>query len=288
VGEFVALMLLLEDVKQLACPFCRGALAFRGFTVGERLERGALSCSGCKESFRVGGGLARILRDQDVRGTERMLRRIYDGVPWLHDPLVAMTFPLIQNASEESARQQYITRLELGRLSTKGKRRKIRILEVSVGTGANVVLLRRELPAQLPVEIWGIDLSEGMLGVLRRRLEGLGEDSTRFLMADAHSLPFPDHSFDRVFHVGGLNGFRDPRAALSEMSRVALPGSPIVVVDEQLDPDQPHSLARRAAFRFLTWFDGDPHSPIEHLPPKAEVICDEQIGPFFYCLTFRA
>jgi ubiquinone/menaquinone biosynthesis C-methylase UbiE len=105
-------------------------------------------------------------------------------------------------------------------------------------------------------------------------------------MADAHALPFPDHSFDRVFEIGGLNGYRDPRLALAEMARVARPGTPIVVVDEQLD-GRARSLRDRLAFRLLTFYTRDAHSPRELLPPGAEGVLDEQITRFYFCLTFR-
>ena len=281
-------MLQLDDVQKLACPLCHGSLGFRGFVAGNWLDKGALTCSSCGEHYRVAKGLGRLFRDRDVRGTERFLRRIYDGVPWLHDPLVALTFPFLHDEPEEQSRLRYLARLSVDDLTTDASPNGlIRILEVSVGTGANVGLLRRHLPTGLPVEIWGIDFSEGMLDIARQRTINSGDTQTRLVMADAHALPFADNFFQRVFHVGGINGFRQPDKALLEMSRVAQPGTPIVVVDEQLDPDRRHDVINRTAFRFLTWFDGDPHSPIEHLPPHAQVIADEQIGPFFYCLTFR-
>jgi ubiquinone/menaquinone biosynthesis C-methylase UbiE len=145
--------------------------------------------------------------------------------------------------------------------------------------------VRRELPAGLPVEIWGCDLSRGMLAVLRRRLAP--GDELRLLLADAHALPFPDGAFDRVFHVGGINGYRDPGRALAEMARVAGPGTPIVVADEQLDPTRAHSLWQRATFKLVTFYDPHPHCPVEALPPDATDVQVEQIDRFFYCLRFR-
>jgi ubiquinone/menaquinone biosynthesis C-methylase UbiE len=45
-------------------------------------------------------------------------------------------------------------------------------------------------------------------------------------------LPYPENYFDCVFHMGGINFFTDPGAALREMTRVARPGTRLVVVDE--------------------------------------------------------
>jgi hypothetical protein len=115
----------------------------------------------------------------------------------------------------------------------------------------------------------------------------LGDLETRVLAADSHALPFPDDAFDRVFHVGAVNGYRDPQTALAEMARVARAGTPIVVVDERLDPSQPHDLLHRLFFKWMTVYDRDPHAPVEHLPDGAADVEVQQIGRFFYCLTFR-
>src|SRR5262249_6901147 len=139
----------------------------------------------------------------------------------------------------------------------------------------------------LAVEIWGLDLSLGMMNIGRRRLRREGRSDVRLLMADAHALPFPDASFDRVFHIGGIAGYRDPAAALAEMARVALPGTPIVVVDEQLDRAVPQSLYNRLTFRLVTFYDPDPHCPVEHVPPRAWEVRAEQLSRFFYCMIFR-
>src|SRR5262249_55333038 len=109
----------------------------------------------------------------------------------------------------------------------------------------------------------------------------------RLLLADAHSLPFQNDLFDRVFHVGAINAYRDPTRALHEMARVARAGTPIVVVDEQLDPGRDHTLCHRMAFHALTLFDTHAQDPKLLVPeeyrPSAEVT---PVSRFYYCLTF--
>ena len=141
----------------------------------------------------------------------------------------------------------------------------------------------------MPVELWGCDLSRGMLAVLTRRIErrrGWGQ-RLRLVQCDAHALPFADASFDRVFHVGAMNSYRDPKTALAEMARVAARETPIVVVDEQLDRSKAHGLYHRAVFRLVTFYDDHPHCPLEHLPPGATGVVEDQLSMFFYALTFR-
>ena len=109
----------------------------------------------------------------------------------------------------------------------------------------------------------------------------------RLLMADAHALPFADHVFDRVFHVGGIAAFGDPARAIREMVRVARPGTPITVVDEAFDNDRLSTPYHRWMFKMLTAFDPDVHVPREHLPANAEILYDKPLTRFYYCLSFR-
>lgn len=275
------------DVARLACPACGGALVFHGREAEGRLSEGRLRCGGCGEAWAVKRGLARLYREDAVRGTDRLMRVLYDGLPALHDPLTAVLTPLLQSVTEARLRDGYMRRLELGALKAREDGQPVRVLEVGVGAGANLPLIRRDVPPGLDVEVWGVDLSEGMLKHCRRRVRRGGDAAVRLLMADAHALPFPEGMFDRVFHVGGIGGYRDPARALGEMARVARRGTPLVVVDEQLDPTLRPSLLQRAAFRALTFYSKDPHCPRELLPIGAVSVIEEQVAPFYYCLSFR-
>ena len=232
-------------------------------------------------------GLARLYREPWVRGTDRTLRRIYDAVPSLHRPANRFLLPALQFRSELATRAGYLPRLELNSLAPHADGSPPRILEVGIGDGINLDLLDRHLPADQRVDIWGVDLSRGMLAQCRARIGRTPRAAVRLVLADAHALPFPDASFDRVFHVGAAGSYRDPALALAEMARVARPGTPIVVVDEQLDPDHRQSLYHRAMFRALTFYDERPHCPLEFVPAGAEDVIEEQISRFYYCLRFR-
>lgn len=276
------------DVSSLVCPTCRGELAYDGTTTSRgALERGRLDCRGCGARWPVSDEFARLYVEREVRGTDRLMRVIYDGLPALHNPAVYYLLPVLQlGGSERQLREGYIKRLELDELRPRGDGRPLRILEVGMGAGANIPLVLDALPPGLDVELWGPDLSAGMLRVGRKVAKRRGA-VVRTLLADAHALPFPDASFDRVFHVGGISGFRDPQKALAEMARVAIPGTPVVVVDEQLTPELRRSLYHRITFKMITFYDPSPHCPVELLPPGATGVREEQITPFYYCLTFR-
>lgn len=290
-------LLVPEELAGLLCPTCRGPLSFIGRLARGFLDDGVIECGRCGESFAVRRGLPRLYREREVTGNDRLLRLFYDYLPRLHDPAVRYTLPLFQlgrlaaadggPGSEEEMRAGYLPRLELDGLAPREDGEPVRILEVGIGTGANLPLLRRALPAGLPVEIWGLDLSEGMLAACRRRLAASPDASVRLVMGDAHALPFAAARFDRVFHVGALGSFRDPARALSEMARVARRGTPVVAVDEQLDSSRAHSVLARATFRLVTFYEAHPHAPVEAVPAGAVDVLAEQVSPFFYCLRFR-
>lgn len=283
--------MLPKEISQIVCPRCHGGLRYSGLLKNGHLHEGELFCIRCGSAWGVLDGLCRMFVEEQVVGTDRMMRFIYNYFAYMHDVSVATLLPLFQlgspNSTEGAFRHGYMPMLELSELKPKADGSPIRILEVGVGTGANLPLVRQYLPKGLPVEIWGVDLSPGMLGVLRRTLRRQSDNEVRLLMADAHCLPFPDHSFDRVFHVGGINGFHDASRALAEMARVAIPGTPIMVADEQLDRSQHPNLYHKAMFRLVTWYDLDPHAPVDKLPKEATDVKAEQLSLFVYGLRFR-
>jgi ubiquinone/menaquinone biosynthesis C-methylase UbiE len=101
-----------------------------------------------------------------------------------------------------------------------------RVLEVGIGSGANLPLL----PSSWTV--YGVDIAPSQLAHCRDRMPGM---AGRLAWAEAEALPFADATFDAVYTVGGFNYFRDPILAIEEMRRVARPGAPLVVADENPD-----------------------------------------------------
>ena len=262
----------------LACPDCHSPLAPRT-TV--------LVCTACTAEWPLREGIPVVYREPWVQGTDKLLRYFYDGVPRLHDPLVRYGLPLWQlGGTEADARRGYLRRLRLDALQPTTQ--PTRFLEVSVGAGSSIELVRKGAAAVPDMEYWGFDLSWGMMNLARERIAKHHQPAVHWVQGDAHALPFADGVFDRVLHVGGIGGFRDPAKALAEMCRVAKPGAPIVVVDEQLDPTRRHGLWPRLWFRAVTFYDDRPHCPTEALPPGVTDVLEEQVSRFYYCLSFRA
>lgn len=282
-----------NDLSIVRCPCCSGGLAYKGGTRHGEPVTGALSCTSCGFLGLVRGGMPDLHEEAKVQGPDWWMRLTYNQFAIQHDIGVRFYLPMAQDwVTEDTMRARYMDHLGLERLAPRRDGQPIRILEVGMGTGSNFPLIMRRIPRGVQVELWGCDLSEGMLRRAEKRLSGWklrGTDGrpVRMLVADAHALPFASGSFDRVIHVGGIGAFRSPMKAMREMARVARPSSEVVVVDEMLDPSKKQGLFHRLWFWNLTALDRHPHPPREGIPFGSTVIADEQITRFYYCLAFR-
>jgi demethylmenaquinone methyltransferase/2-methoxy-6-polyprenyl-1,4-benzoquinol methylase len=125
-----------------------------------------------------------------------------------------------------------------------------RVLDLCCGTGDVALAFARR-----GLEVVGLDFSEPMLDVARRRLElesnkFAAGGSVQFLQDDAVNVPFPDESFDVVTISYGLRNLADWEAGLREMQRVARPGGRLLVLDFG-KPD--NALWRKVYFAYLRW-----------------------------------
>lgn len=101
-----------------------------------------------------------------------------------------------------------------------------RALDLCCGTGDIAFAL-----AQRGAEVVGLDFSEPMLAVARRRAADAAIRSPEFLRGDALRVPFPDNSFDIVTVGYGLRNLARWEDGLKEMLRVAKPGGRLLVLD---------------------------------------------------------
>ena len=103
------------------------------------------------------------------------------------------------------------------------------ILDVATGTGDLAISLARKIAGS---QVVGIDISEGMLEIGRRKVAERGLGERVILQAgDAEALDFADGRFDSVTAAFGVRNFGDIGAGLREMYRVTRPGGECLVLE---------------------------------------------------------
>lgn len=107
-----------------------------------------------------------------------------------------------------------------------------RVLDVATGTGDVAFALWHRCR---PQSITGLDLSDGMLAVARRRLDASDDEALKravsFVRGDSLQLPFADASFDAVTVAYGVRNFEHLEAGLREMCRVLRPGGMLCIIE---------------------------------------------------------
>ncbi|MBL4663055.1 MAG: bifunctional demethylmenaquinone methyltransferase/2-methoxy-6-polyprenyl-1,4-benzoquinol methylase UbiE [Flavobacteriaceae bacterium] len=103
------------------------------------------------------------------------------------------------------------------------------ILDIATGTGDLALLFAKNIDAK---KIVGLDLSEGMLSMARKKIIGTElKDKVTFIKGDSEDLPFEDNSFDVITVSFGIRNFETLEKGLSEIKRVLVPGGRFVILE---------------------------------------------------------
>ncbi len=102
------------------------------------------------------------------------------------------------------------------------------ILDIATGTGDFAI----EALRLNPDKVIGVDISDGMLEVGRKKLKEKKLDHIiELLHGDSEGLQFDDNSFDAVIVAFGVRNFEDLRKGLTDMHRVLRPGGKVVILE---------------------------------------------------------
>jgi demethylmenaquinone methyltransferase / 2-methoxy-6-polyprenyl-1,4-benzoquinol methylase len=102
------------------------------------------------------------------------------------------------------------------------------ILDVATGTG-DFALQALELN---PTKVIGIDISDGMLEVGRKKVQNRQLSSkVELLNGDSENLQFEENKFDAVTVGFGVRNFENLEKGLGEILRVMKPGAMLVVLE---------------------------------------------------------
>ncbi len=149
------------------------------------------------------------------------------------------------------------------------------ILDVATGTGDFAV----EALKLNPDKIIGIDISEGMLAVGRKKMVKLGYDTRIELRnGDSEKLPFEENKFDAIVVGFGVRNFENLEKGLSEMLRVLKPGGKVVVLEFSKPTVFPLRQLFHFYFRFILpkigkWVSHD-SSAYTYLPESVQAFPD--------------
>lgn len=99
-----------------------------------------------------------------------------------------------------------------------------RVLDIGCGNARDIVRI-----AEQGGEVFGVDISAGMIAAARQELERIGMDSITLQVGDATSLDFPDASFDKVLCSEVIEHIPDASRALRELWRVLRPRGRLVL-----------------------------------------------------------
>jgi demethylmenaquinone methyltransferase/2-methoxy-6-polyprenyl-1,4-benzoquinol methylase len=112
-----------------------------------------------------------------------------------------------------------------------------RILDVCVGTAASAILVASR---HANSHVVGIDVSDQMLAVARRKIGRRGLANVEVANASADAMPFGDGSFDAAMASFALHEFEPEmrNRILAEIARVVRPGGRFCLIDfaRQDDP----------------------------------------------------
>lgn len=103
------------------------------------------------------------------------------------------------------------------------------ILDIATGTGDLAIQFAEKTAAE---KIVGLDISEGMLSVARKKVSGKPiYKKIEFVQADSEALPFEDNTFDAITVSFGIRNFENLEKGLSEILRVLKKDGIFVVLE---------------------------------------------------------
>ncbi|MFZ0491254.1 MAG: bifunctional demethylmenaquinone methyltransferase/2-methoxy-6-polyprenyl-1,4-benzoquinol methylase UbiE [Salegentibacter sp.] len=122
------------------------------------------------------------------------------------------------------------------------------VLDIATGTGDLAIQM---VPTQAS-RIVGLDLSEGMLSVGRKKIAARDlQEKIEMVQGDSEELPFEENSFDAITVAFGVRNFEDLEKGLSEIYRVLKPGGIFVVLETSVPTKAPFKQGYRMYSNFL-------------------------------------
>jgi demethylmenaquinone methyltransferase / 2-methoxy-6-polyprenyl-1,4-benzoquinol methylase len=151
------------------------------------------------------------------------------------------------------------------------------ILDVATGTGD----FAWQALSLEPEKIIGVDISEGMLDVGRKKMRDRKvDDRIELLAGDSENLPFDENKFDALIVGFGVRNFENLEQGLAEMLRVVRPGGKVVILEFSKPQRFPFRQLYSFYFKLILpklgqWISSD-KSAYTYLPESVEAFPDGQ------------
>lgn len=207
-----------EFLKSLVCPLTNSSLEISNENKTLTSKEGV--------QYEVGDtGIVNMLYPKELLEEDAREQYLYDQAFQRYDRGVSWVFETLNHSDELKTRQFMISLMDL--------KPGMKALEVGAGTGKDSALILEQIkPGGTAVLS---DLSPNMLKLAQDKLN-TEENNVHYFLGNGAYLPFPDDTFDAVFHFGGINTFSERKKAFDELTRVVRPGGKVVVGDESVAP----------------------------------------------------
>lgn len=158
------------------------------------------------------------------------IQQMFDGIAGDYDRLNHIMSLGIDRSWRRRAIREIVRKAPAPSYADAGHPAAQEILDIACGTGDfSIAIARAMAPGS---RVTGLDLSEGMLAVMRAKLAAGGlDDRVTCVQGDSEAMPYADASFDCVTIAFGIRNFEHREVALREILRVLKPGGKLVILE---------------------------------------------------------
>ena len=177
--------------------------------------------------------------------SKNKIRQMFDGIAPDYDRLNHLMSLGVDRSWRRRALREIVT-----------PERPQALLDIACGTGDFALAQARRMHADS--RITGLDLSEGMLAVMREKVEKAGlAGRISCEQGDCEQMRFADGSFDCATIAFGIRNFAHREAALEEILRVLKPGGRLVILELSVPENKLLRWAYNLYFmHFVPWIGG--------------------------------
>ncbi len=123
------------------------------------------------------------------------------------------------------------------------------VLDIATGTGDLIINIAKRTKAQ---KLVGLDISEGMLSVGRKKISADGLDSRiEMVQADSEQMPFEDNCFDAITVAFGVRNFEHLEKGLGEILRVLKPGGTFIILETSVPTKTPYKQGYKIHSKYI-------------------------------------